>query len=155
MSLTRDRGLPAVLRSVFAPVPGEGRWATVLLMDGNIGIGGDPARLLRRLHGLLAPRGRLLVETHPRSETYELLTVRFSQHGRPTGPSFGWAHVGMTALQHFALEPSYGLDEEWSVGGRSFASLTRSTRRSRSARTAYEPAVTTAINATMSARCEP
>jgi SAM-dependent methyltransferase len=155
VSLTRGRGLPAVLRCVFAPVPGEGRWTTVLLMDGNIGIGGDPERLLGRLHGLLAPRGRLLVETHPRSEAYELLSVRFSHRGRPTGPSFGWAHVGMAALQQFAVEAGYGLDEEWSAGGRSFASLTRSTRRSRTVRTAYEPAVATATNTTMSARCEP
>ncbi|SCE54965.1 Methyltransferase domain-containing protein [Streptomyces sp. DfronAA-171] len=34
----------AVRRSVFEPLPGEGRWGTVLLMDGNIGIGGRRAR---------------------------------------------------------------------------------------------------------------
>ena len=28
------------------PLPGEGRWQTVLLADGNIGIGGDPVALL-------------------------------------------------------------------------------------------------------------
>ena len=51
------------VRSVFSDLPGEGRWPTVLLMDGNIGIGGDPARLLRRVARLLAPGGRLIVET--------------------------------------------------------------------------------------------
>ena len=30
------------------PMPGEGRWDTVLLADGNIGIGGAPVALLRR-----------------------------------------------------------------------------------------------------------
>ena len=41
-------GGPALVRSVFETLPGEGRWDTVLLMDGNIGIGGDPAALLGR-----------------------------------------------------------------------------------------------------------
>jgi SAM-dependent methyltransferase len=44
----RRAGAPALRRSVFDPLPGHGRWATVLLADGNIGIGGRPARLLQR-----------------------------------------------------------------------------------------------------------
>ena len=40
----RRAGATALHRSVFDPLPGEGRWATVLLADGNIGIGGQPAR---------------------------------------------------------------------------------------------------------------
>ena len=43
VALARGRGLAAMVRSVFSDLPGEGRWPTVLLMDGNIGIGGDPA----------------------------------------------------------------------------------------------------------------
>ena len=35
-------------RCVFGAVPGAGRWRTILLLDGNIGIGGAPAALLRR-----------------------------------------------------------------------------------------------------------
>ena len=34
----------ALRRDVFAPLPGEGRWGTALLADGNVGIGGDPVR---------------------------------------------------------------------------------------------------------------
>ncbi|HEY1823596.1 MAG TPA: class I SAM-dependent methyltransferase, partial [Trebonia sp.] len=45
---TRQAGAPALHRSVFDPLPGQGRWATVLLADGNIGIGGMPASLLHR-----------------------------------------------------------------------------------------------------------
>jgi hypothetical protein len=37
----RQAGAPALHRSVFDPLPGQGRWATVLLADGNIGIGGQ------------------------------------------------------------------------------------------------------------------
>ena len=33
---------------MFEPLPGEGRWGTVLLLDGNVGIGGDPVALLER-----------------------------------------------------------------------------------------------------------
>ena len=42
-ALTTASSLGAIVleRSVFDPLPGEGRWASVLLLDGNIGIGGD------------------------------------------------------------------------------------------------------------------
>ncbi len=49
VALTRGQGMPALLRSVFHDLPGEGRWPTALLIDGNIGIGGDPLRLLNRV----------------------------------------------------------------------------------------------------------
>ncbi|HWU22038.1 MAG TPA: methyltransferase domain-containing protein, partial [Nocardioides sp.] len=58
---TVDRGAAALQRDVFARVPGEGRWATALLADGNIGIGGDPAALLTRARRLLHPGGRVVV----------------------------------------------------------------------------------------------
>ena len=53
---TRARGVPALRRSVFDPLPGEGRWETALLADGNIGIGGDPVALLERARELVATR---------------------------------------------------------------------------------------------------
>ena len=58
-------GGPALRRSVFEPLPGEGRWGTVLLMDGNVGIGGDPRALLDRVAALLRPGGLLITETAP------------------------------------------------------------------------------------------
>ncbi|MGH3346947.1 MAG: class I SAM-dependent methyltransferase, partial [Nocardioides sp.] len=42
---TISRGAIALRRNVFATLPGEGRWSTALLADGNIGIGGDPVTL--------------------------------------------------------------------------------------------------------------
>jgi SAM-dependent methyltransferase len=59
---TRDRGGVALRRDVFDTVPGEGRWETALLADGNVGIGGDPVALLRRLREVLDPRGRVVAE---------------------------------------------------------------------------------------------
>jgi len=63
--LARLRGALALCRDAFAPVPGQGRWEHLLLADGNVGIGGDPAALLRRCRDLLAPHGRLHVELEP------------------------------------------------------------------------------------------
>jgi SAM-dependent methyltransferase len=57
VDLARSSGALVMLRDVFDRVPGTGRWTTVLLADGNIGIGGDPAALLSRVAELLAPRG--------------------------------------------------------------------------------------------------
>ncbi|MDF1605539.1 class I SAM-dependent methyltransferase [Nocardioides sp. YIM 152315] len=65
-----DRGGSALQRDVFGSLPGEGRWETVLLADGNLGIGGDPVTLLRRLRELLDPRGRVVAEVAPPGTAY-------------------------------------------------------------------------------------
>ena len=65
VDLARALGAATLERSVFDALPGEGRWPTVLLFDGNVGIGGDPATLLRRVGDLLAPHGRAFVEVEP------------------------------------------------------------------------------------------
>ena len=41
--------VPPRCAATSSTVPGEGRWHTALLADGNIGIGGDPVALLRRV----------------------------------------------------------------------------------------------------------
>ena len=58
----RQAGACALRRSVFEPLPGQGRWATALLADGNIGIGGNPVVLLCRVAALLRAGGRALIE---------------------------------------------------------------------------------------------
>jgi SAM-dependent methyltransferase len=121
--LARRRGLPTVHRSVFEPVPGGGRWEAVVLMDGNIGIGGDPPRLLRRVRELLAPGGRLLIESDPDDDAADRLSVRFIRDGYPIGPAFDWARVGINPLRRIASHAGYSVVETWSAGGRSFASL--------------------------------
>ena len=93
VQLARTAGALALLRDVFGHVPGTGRWMTVLLADGNIGIGGDPAALLRRVAELLTPRGQALVEVQPPGAALRRERVRL-RHGDQASPWFGWAYVG-------------------------------------------------------------
>ena len=63
--LARGRGADAINGSLWSQVPRAGTWRTILLLDGNIGIGGAPILLLRRAGELLAPGGAIVVETDP------------------------------------------------------------------------------------------
>jgi SAM-dependent methyltransferase len=90
---TDRRGAPALCRSVFDPLPGEGRWSTVLLLDGNVGIGGVPLALLRRVAQLLGRGGQAVVEVEPPGRGNEQLTVRVEVDD-VVGPWFPWARVG-------------------------------------------------------------
>jgi SAM-dependent methyltransferase len=87
------RRAPVLRRSVFDPLPGEGRWGSVLLLDGNLGIGGDPVALLARVAALLRPGGVVLAEVDPPGAPSQALTVRVESTGG-TGPWFPWAQVG-------------------------------------------------------------
>src|SRR6201994_3770145 len=99
----RQAGAPALRRSVFDPLPGHGRWATVLLADGNIGIGGRPARLLYRCAELLAPGGQILVEAEP-GDVKEQLDARLEHADGRHGPVFPWARMGTAALLECAAD---------------------------------------------------
>ncbi|MFF5992297.1 methyltransferase domain-containing protein [Prauserella flavalba] len=109
--LALRRGAIALRRDVFARVPGEGRWRHVLLADGNIGIGGDPVRLLRRVARLLGPCGSAVVEVDPPGHGLRRERVRV---GGPAeaGGWFGWAWLGMDAVGAAAAEA--GLRLRWS-----------------------------------------
>ncbi|MET8557328.1 class I SAM-dependent methyltransferase [Streptomyces sp. NPDC004959] len=133
----------AVCGSVFEPLPGEGRWDTVLLMDGNIGIGGRPAVLLERVAELLAPGGLLIAETAPgdvdeRAEV-QVVDTRGALTGAPGRP-FAWARVGSPALLRYAARAGLRPGGQWSVDGRCFALLRTRTTNS-TAETANRAAV--------------
>ncbi len=78
--VARNRGAAAVLGSVFATVPAAGRWGEVLLLDGNVGIGGRPSRLLRRCAELACAGGRIVVELDPPGSPSARIQVRL-EHG--------------------------------------------------------------------------
>ncbi|MEV6580491.1 methyltransferase domain-containing protein [Streptomyces sp. NPDC051582] len=117
------RGGSALSRSVFDPLPEEGRWETALLIDGNIGIGGDPRRLLRRVRDLVHREGLLLVEAAA-TDVDERRRVRIHAGHGPVSAVFPWALVGATALSRHAASSGWTETERWTTGGgRHFVAL--------------------------------
>jgi SAM-dependent methyltransferase len=116
-------GACALHRSVFDPLPGQGRWGTVLLADGNIGIGGYPDELLRRCVRLLAPGGRLLIEAE-HDDIDERMTAWLEHADGRRGPVFPWARLGVSALLKLAATVGLHVLEEWDHAGRVFVCVT-------------------------------
>ena len=119
----RQRGCPVLHRSVFDPLPREGRWRSAFLIDGNIGIGGDAPRLLRRLRQVLAGDGRVLAEVEPPGLPTVVTCARV-EHGHHRGPWFPWARVGIDGID--AIARAAGLRTTWTHAeeGRWFVQLT-------------------------------
>ncbi|MET9406701.1 class I SAM-dependent methyltransferase [Streptomyces sp. NPDC002935] len=168
-------GGQALHRSVFEQLPGEGRWGTALLVDGNIGIGGDPAALLRRTAELLAPGGLLIAETVAGADVDERVDVRIVRaahtdddgaagaggedgaQGRPADrAAFPWARLGTPALLRHAARAGWRADAQWAAGGRSFVALRsgpeRDARKDRRTSTSADPANSTAVISSQRAR---
>jgi SAM-dependent methyltransferase len=123
-TLCRERGAPVLERSVFDRIPGTGRWGTALLMDGNVGIGGDPEALIRRLAALVRPGGRILVELEPPGAPTGRRRARLAAEGGP-GPWFPWARAGADDAVALAAAAGCHLAELWEDGSRWFARLDR------------------------------
>ncbi|GAA4638090.1 class I SAM-dependent methyltransferase [Actinoallomurus vinaceus] len=119
VEMTRAAGGLALVRDVFDHLPGAGRWETVLLADGNIGIGGDPVVLLHRVEALLHRGGRAVVELHPVTRT-EWIRLR---DGRRASGWFRWAHVGRDAIGAYAEQAGLRVAEVWTEAERWFADL--------------------------------
>jgi SAM-dependent methyltransferase len=121
VTATRRRGAPAVRASVWGPVPRAGAWGTALLLDGNIGIGGDPVPLLRRVAELLADAGRIIVElsSGPPAGSH---IVRV-EHPGGAGPWFAWAVVTPASIGDVADAAGLRVDDIWEADHRWFALL--------------------------------
>lgn len=118
----RRRGAPAERACVFGPVTGEGRWRHVLLADGNIGIGGDPHRLLRRCRQLLAPGGDILVEVDPPGSGSWRGPAAL-RHGDRTSHPFPWAAVAADDLAALIRDDGLSIVDTWTEARRCFARL--------------------------------
>jgi glycosyltransferase A (GT-A) superfamily protein (DUF2064 family) len=124
--LTTDRGAAALRRPVEARLPGEGRWGSVLLMDGNIGIGGAPDVLLQRCAELVRPNGLVLVEVDPDDSLDDTSSIVLrSANGRRSRP-LPWARVGSRAIIRHARAAGLLATEEWRAGERAFLTFRRS-----------------------------
>lgn len=125
VEIARERGLPVRHGSVFDPVPDEGAWRSILLLDGNIGIGGDPTALLARCVQLMHPHASVLIETHPdrrRDRSFE--GVLLDEQGGTSLP-FPWAEVGRRPLRRHARLAGLAPVHQWHEGERHFARYAR------------------------------
>jgi rSAM/selenodomain-associated transferase 1 len=115
-------GGPALRHRITDPLPAEGRWGTVLLLDGNVGIGGDVPALLSRCRELLGPDGVLLCEVDPRgdrSQVGEVVLRAGAAHSVP----LPWARVGAAELHRRAALAGLVAIERWTSGDRAFVAL--------------------------------
>ncbi|MEO3868880.1 methyltransferase domain-containing protein [Nonomuraea sp. B12E4] len=122
VALTRRAGGFALLRDVFDDVPWSGRWATALLADGNIGIGGHPEALLRRVGQLIRPGGTVLAEVAEPGTRSRVDRVRL-RRGRLAGEWFGWATVSASDIRRVALASGFAEADCWAASGRWLARL--------------------------------
>jgi SAM-dependent methyltransferase len=119
---TRERGGMALQRDVFVRLPGEGRWETALLADGNIGIGGDPARLLRRVSELLIEGGRVVLDLAGPGGPVTFHQIRLEVAGSRSS-TFPWAVVPADQIGLVAERASLRVLELLEVEGRWIAAL--------------------------------
>ncbi|HEX3812280.1 MAG TPA: class I SAM-dependent methyltransferase [Mycobacteriales bacterium] len=119
---TRARGVAALRRDVFGPIPGEGRWQHVILADGNVGIGGEPRRLLERAGELLAPGGSVLCEIERPGTSLRRLQLRLERADQHSA-WFPWALLGADELSRTAPEIGFQLCRMWTEAGRWFSQL--------------------------------
>jgi SAM-dependent methyltransferase len=123
----RRQGGNALLLDVFDPVPGEGNWETVVLADGNVGIGGDPVRLLQRATRLSTPDGRVVVELgSPGSGSWSRLVKL--HHAGSHSPAFWWAALAADDVAAPAARARLTITRKWSEAGRWFALLRKEDR---------------------------
>ncbi|MCK9878819.1 class I SAM-dependent methyltransferase [Frankia sp. Ag45/Mut15] len=122
VTLARRAGARALRLDVFGPVPDTGRWQEIILADGNIGIGGDPGRLLRRARALLAGRGRILAEVEGPGRPTRVYPARLEVAGLTSAP-FRWATVGVDGIGPLGASVGLRVTAVTARAGRYFAVL--------------------------------
>lgn len=125
VQLARKAGALVRQCDVFGNVPLVGRWSSVLLVDGNIGIGGAPLVLLRRVAELAAPEARILVEVEGPAERSGLVELRLASGDAVSAP-FRWAQLAVQDAASVAALAQLRVQELWEEAGRWFVTLRRS-----------------------------
>ena len=118
----RRKRVQVLQQSLFDEIPNAGQWATALLLDGNIGIGGDPVRLLSHVATLLRPGGRALVEVEKPGNSNSTRQVRLEIDDMP-GPWFSWTSVQANSLAGITGDAGMSVRDAWRVNDRYFAIL--------------------------------
>lgn len=120
-AIARERGAEVIQGSAFEH-PTTSGWRTILLLDGNIGIGGDAVGLLHRAAELLVPGGAVLAELEapagaPRAQRVRLEGPRLTSHWLP------WHFVGYDEIDGLAAAAGFTVADRWRAGDRWFAQL--------------------------------
>jgi glycosyltransferase A (GT-A) superfamily protein (DUF2064 family)/SAM-dependent methyltransferase len=119
----RSRGALAIQSSLADRLPAEGRWGTVLLMDGNIGIDGDVPALLQRCRTLLMPGGSIIVEVDSSPTWHQTRRVRLTADRVGYSAELTWTRIGAAVVRRLAVALDLLVVEEWTAAGRAFLSL--------------------------------
>lgn len=125
VATTRRRGGLALRRTLAERLPAEGRWRTVLLIDSNVGMGGDLEGLLNRCCDLIGPGGLVICEVDPLPDRYEVEQVVLTVDGVASAP-LPWGRIGARTLSRFAARLDLLVVEEWTAAERVFVTLRRS-----------------------------
>ena len=122
VEMTLRRGGQAIHHDVFAPMPDATTWTHALLADGNIGIGGNPVRLLQRMRQLLHPRGRIVADVESQHSGVQREDRRWETH-HTVSRWFPWVVVGADAVGALAEAAGFHLVSTDEVGDRSVVVL--------------------------------
>ena len=124
VAMASTGGMPVLHASIFDRVMDDSLWATVLLADGNIGIGGDPVALLSRARDLCT--GNLLVEVDGPTTLTARVQVRIETSTGRESSWFPWAHVSAADVPRVAATAGLTVRQAWSAEDRWFAELVAS-----------------------------
>jgi SAM-dependent methyltransferase len=119
VDLARGGGGRAIVGSVFDELPGAGTWSSALLLDGNIGIGGHPERLLSRVRTLLAPGGRVVLELDEPTRPTIRTQIRLESCAAVSA-WFDWAEVSAVDADRIAEAAGLQVSHRWREGDRWF-----------------------------------
>lgn len=122
VEMTLERGGQAIHHDVFAPMPDGTTWTHALLADGNIGIGGNPVRLLQRIRQLLHPKGRIVADVESRQSGVRREDRRWETH-HAVSRWFPWVLVGADAVGTLAEATGFRLVSADEVADRSVVVL--------------------------------
>jgi SAM-dependent methyltransferase len=125
VAASMSRGGLALHRRITDLLPGEGRWGTALLMDSNIGMGGDVEALLRRCGDLVRAGGLVICEVDASPGREEVHQVVLSSGGC-TSTALPWGRIGAQTLARVAGTLDLLVTEEWRASGRVFVTLRKS-----------------------------
>lgn len=123
VAIAREAGLPVIQGSIFDRVPREGHWQTVLLVDGNVGIGGDVRALLRRCMQLVADGGDIVIELHDDRDMHDSYTAHLVGTDGGLSEIFPWAQIGINPMVDLSIELGLCFRQAWESSGRTFCRL--------------------------------